>query len=44
MDMEIHYKESAKGIILEDNPLEFPPVEVVMKGKDAIKEYLSNTK
>jgi internalin A len=30
------------GIFLEDNPLEYPPIEIIKKGKEAIKDYFQS--
>jgi len=41
LDMEIKWEldEPYEGIFLEDNPLESPPIEIVKKGKDAVKRF-----
>jgi small GTP-binding protein len=39
-DLEIKWKiDFEGGIILEGNPLESPPIEIVMKGKEAINAF-----
>jgi small GTP-binding protein len=44
LDMEIlwEYGDYWHGIVLEGNPLEHPPVEIVKKGKDAIKAWFDS--
>jgi small GTP-binding protein len=43
LPIEINWEwESSGGIFLEDNPLEFPPIEIVKKGKEAIKNYFQS--
>ena len=41
LNIEIKWNDdySGSGIILEDNPLESPPIEVVKKGHQAVIEY-----
>ncbi|MDP8207557.1 MAG: COR domain-containing protein [Candidatus Electryonea clarkiae] len=43
-DMEIRWEFASpyKGIFLEDNPLESPPIEIVKKGKDAVRAYFES--
>lgn len=36
------YTEDEEGIFLVGNPLESPPVEIVKKGKDALKAYFKS--
>jgi len=45
-NMDIHYTNDykQKGILLYDNPLESPPIEIVKQGKEAIKNYFENLK
>ncbi len=38
-DMEIRLDNKGFGIILEDNPIETPPLEIVSQGNEAIKNY-----
>jgi small GTP-binding protein len=44
LDMEIlwEYGDYWHGIVLEGNPLEHPPVEIVKKGKEAIKAWFAS--
>ncbi|MCK5617333.1 leucine-rich repeat domain-containing protein, partial [Candidatus Pacearchaeota archaeon] len=44
LGMEIYYDVSikAKGIILGNNPLETPPVEIVKEGRMAVKNYFDS--
>ncbi|MFZ2968784.1 MAG: hypothetical protein WA080_06985 [Sulfuricurvum sp.] len=40
--MEIHLDdEDTGGIILEDNPILIPPIEIIAQGKEALKRYFS---
>jgi small GTP-binding protein len=41
MGMDIH-REGYSGIILENNPLESPPIEIVKKGRDAVIDYFKS--
>lgn len=44
--MAIHWKPednyNFKGIVLEGNPLESPPVEIVKEGRDAVRNYFKS--
>ncbi len=45
LDMEIFWSEhfySTNGLNLFENPLETPPVEIIKKGKDAVKAYFKS--
>ncbi|MBN2824982.1 MAG: leucine-rich repeat domain-containing protein, partial [Campylobacterales bacterium] len=43
LNLEIKLKYDYKvGIILEDNPIEEPPMEIMAKGRDAIVEYFAS--
>ncbi len=46
LNVEIIYKQEIytfkKGIILYDNPIETPPLEIVKQGKDAIRAYFES--
>lgn len=40
LGLEIRWEfDTAGGVILEGNPLESPPIEIVKKGRDAVIEY-----
>jgi len=43
-NLEIKWREdySSEGIILEGNPLESPPIEIVKKGREAVIEYFKS--
>jgi internalin A len=43
--MEIKWKDDYKpGIILENNPLESPPIEIVRQGTDSVRNYFKELK
>jgi len=43
MGLDIHVgASSGSGIILNDNPIESPPVEIIQRGKDAVREYFAS--
>ncbi len=43
--LDIKWKEDyVKGVILEGNPLQFPPIEIVKRGPDAVREYYEQVK
>jgi internalin A len=43
--MEIKWEDDlSSGIILEDNPLETPPIEIVKQGTDAVRNYFTELK
>lgn len=44
LDMEIKWEDdgSGKGIFLDGNPLESPPVEIAKKGTEAVKAYFDS--
>ena len=43
LNMEVKIKQDYKGgIILEKNPIEDPPLEIVAKGREAIEEYFAS--
>jgi small GTP-binding protein len=46
LDLEIKWEwdPSREGIYLEDNPLEFPPIEIVKEGHRAVIEYFASLK
>ncbi|MCX6583496.1 MAG: leucine-rich repeat domain-containing protein [Candidatus Aminicenantes bacterium] len=43
LGLEIKWEvDSEDGIFLEDNPLESPPVEIIKKGNEAIRQYFKS--
>jgi hypothetical protein len=43
LGLEIKWEwEKGEGIFLEDNPLESPPVEIIKKGNEAIRQYFKS--
>lgn len=45
LDMEIKYQQDVQydsGINLYHNPLQFPPYEIIMKGKEAVRAYFQS--
>ncbi|WP_299972427.1 hypothetical protein [Sulfuricurvum sp.] len=44
MDLSLEiklYDDDNGGIIIEDNPIQSPPLEIIAQGKEAIKRYFS---
>jgi Leucine-rich repeat (LRR) protein len=42
LSMEIRlYDEDKGGIIVEDNPIQSPPLEIIAQGKEALRHYFS---
>ena len=45
LDLQIKWENDFRGgIILEDNPLESPPIEIVKQGREAVKNYFASIK
>jgi len=44
LGMDFYWDNSAKGIGLEGNPIEIPPIEIVKQGKEKIKYWFKNNK
>ncbi|MDD3052465.1 MAG: COR domain-containing protein, partial [Candidatus Cloacimonetes bacterium] len=42
IDIKGEYQFGEKGIFLEENPLENPPIEIVKKGREAIRNYFKS--
>ncbi len=42
MEVKWEYESEEKGIFLEGNPLEIPPVEIVKQGKEAVLAYFAS--
>jgi len=42
IDIKWKYQFGEKGIFLEGNPLENPPIEIVKKGREAIRNYFKS--
>ncbi len=43
-DLEIKWSSSGKGLLIQDNPLESPPPEIIQQGNAAIKAYFDSLK
>jgi Leucine-rich repeat (LRR) protein len=42
LNMEIRlHDEDKEGIIVEDNPIQSPPLEIIAQGKEALRHYFS---
>jgi len=42
LDIEISWEWKEDGIILENNPLESPPIEIVKQGTEAVRQYFKS--
>lgn len=42
IDIKWEYHSAEKGIFLEGNPLENPPIEIVIQGREAVINYFKS--
>jgi hypothetical protein len=44
LDMQINFDANEDGILLQNNPIKYPPIEIIKKGNEAIAEFFDKNK